>query len=318
MELIEIILWSILIILTTILLYYLLKDTTKNMESVKIDIDDIIDLYSQFDEIHQRQRMTTRNTARRRRDHRNRAENYFHPDWEADAENVHDSQVVRELVKKYNKLDELVPDEPPTELYINQNDWIEGLREATMLEIKQHITDDDAIETLQKIATSVIPISSISGGRRIAEQDILCKVWMRIQQLPKETSEDMKNNLQTVLIDASAGDYTVCPHGRMARILSIFIHVDPDEVLSEPIKDAQIVRQEAFQKTFTVLQQELVNKKMHAIYNKLEPDDVEKEKLKRFTSDLKDKLVIILTEDYGNILEKNKLGKLIEECCSGI
>ena len=104
----------------------------------------------------------------------------------------------------------------------------------------------------------------------------------------------------------------------MARMLSIFIMIDPDEILSSPIKDLQTYKDEAYNKTNHILTKMLEEKKLGTIFTKLELNDKEKIKYNNFVDEFKEVIEDMIRGEYEDLVPEHILIKLIEDCKSGV
>ena len=275
-----------------------------------------------------------------------------------DSENVHESQVVRELKSRYARLVELNSSIMNLDCGIPPDELRAALREQTYSQIQNLLTEKVLAlpESEQDINTrkSQIVLEQIRKKSPIialaqnidnppTDEDLLINCWQRVQSDQNKSNRD---NLETAFFDqiidcAHVGRNilldrirevvgfpennestisVVCPQGRTARLLQVFTLLDNDPLLARPVMDDAEYRNEAFSKSYAVLQKELAqNPKIEELYNTI--DDLTPEQIvevEKFKNKVKDEIRNTLETDYDGLLKPEKIQTIIKDACMGV
>jgi hypothetical protein len=215
----------------------------------------------------------------------------------SDPQNVHDSNVNRNLASKYEKI-----------CYLNGEP---RLTIPDILNATRHHPDQHAINrVLHTMEMDYLPISKLNDS----EINIALNVLQRI------LSKDNINNRDSLIAaycDAlkdsydTDKDYVVCSQGRISRIIESLTLLDNDKDLSSPAKTDEIVMSEFMGKAHKNLQEFIshlsANEKARYDKNDAEIDN-----------ELKRKLSESMLEEYRDILPPARLNNLINQAAAGI
>lgn len=253
---------------------------------------------------------------------------------EDDSQNVHQSQINKLFVKKYNRLAELfsISDE---------------VREQALSEItytaQKYINDNGLTKSQKNIRNKRIRmvLDKIREGNRLTsislespprEDEILALVWLRIQSLSDNANHTISlfDNLldcapkrtHTILDLADGIDQkysVVCINGRVGRILGSLTLIDSDPILGAPEKDINTITNEAYAKAGHVYDKAIENyrnkntaiRPAQEIYNTSATTPEETEELTLFENYIKNNIRDIITQDYSDILTPQKLSEII-------
>jgi hypothetical protein len=207
-----------------------------------------------------------------------------------DAQNVHNSQVVRDLRRRYDKLIEVNASATivPTDMtaHISSADYLESFIQSMFIELGNYCQTyfdltADKFEKAQKVIETArkgapfMGFATLENPEGVREDLILAHVWYRIQS---PVNADNKTLLLNSLMDQiqDAGKYalninlenvmgllegviprqeltTECTQGRVGRYLQTFTLLDNDPLLSTPIKDDKLIENEAYAKSSVIL-----------------------------------------------------------------
>lgn len=274
-----------------------------------------------------------------------------------DGQNSHNSQIVRELKKRWDRLVEL------NDLKLDEDVNHELLCMTTIATAFREITSHVANLTMSDLDNNkiqkVIDVAKKGGtyGGFSSENDdgtkedwILTLVWMRIHtssndktrvQLLTAFVDQLKDAgkeihpIEATLLnhlvnavglgglnqnDADRGIGTECIQGRISRYFQTFTHLDSDELLASPMKDDKEYENEAFIKSHRILQQELEKSNMQELYDRQESElDIDEQKtLSEFKQKVQDRMRSTLTDDYRNLIPAANLETMIIKCIAGV
>lgn len=274
-----------------------------------------------------------------------------------DGQNVHNSQVIYYLKQKWKRLEEFGQSNSQTKELIDagfSEVEIENVKiDETFRQINQAIKDfpterKTKIELVLKEINKGNTISSISYKMQnnepvlVKENWILTLVWERIHHPDnKENQEKLQdilldllydcisnfnnnqnemirqfiNNLQVENIDIF---YILCINGRVSRILSIFTLIDPDNILSEPIKDDKELANLIYMKVSKMLNDEIKNQNLEKLFEKDVYTPIEKEKIDNFEKYMKLKIEKDITQEYKDIIPIKQLTEIIRNAQQGV
>lgn len=192
-----------------------------------------------------------------------------------DSQNVHNSQVIRSLTKKFRRLlhfwhldnktsdmDAKIP-----EFYVEIEAYV---RNSDLPYHKQKNIIDVIERTKQGAMTSSIPAEVINGREIQARENIiLFLVWSRIKAPANQANQtDMQNMLMQQLDDCVNNTSMLaeivlapgsmhCINGRIGRILASLTLLDDDPVLAEPEKDTKEIRNIMYSRAAALMNEEL-------------------------------------------------------------
>lgn len=286
-----------------------------------------------------------------------------------DRENVHESQVVRELRSRYQRLIELNGDifEPPEELaeFVTKEEMKNIIREQTYSQVSkvsiEKIGDDvqdikvrktDAVFNKLRNPSPIIALSTdFNDLNPPTDEQLFLHVWHRIHS-PDNLEKILE--LETAIVDqiVDCGKIgtspnllanrirrfagipeeneddvvtTVCPQGRAARLLQTFTFIDADPLLSKPIMDEAEYRNEAFSKSYRILQNELksytastnpINELYESMDDEVSATDIVE--IEKFKNHVKEKIRTALEEDYDGLLPEDKINSIVEAAQLGV
>jgi hypothetical protein len=249
----------------------------------------------------------------------------------SDPQNVHETQVSNELERIYRHIQhENDKEEMITGGITNRrNLTISDIREA--VQSHKGFSDED---TRQR-ALSVL--NTMSTGNDISklhdnETNVVTNVWKRIHS---SDNTGNRENLRNSFMDALAsgqelnhyGDYaTVCANGRCGRIINSLTLMDNNETISKPLKTREIMKNEIFSKSYTILNNELMKASTDVAkaYNGATPesqiDDDLQRRLDQFEARVKDKIDSNIRDDYRDVdgTDAAALDNLIKDAQAGI
>lgn len=275
-----------------------------------------------------------------------------------DSQNVHNSQIILSLRKKYNRLLDLndVNNNDQTKELIRAGFTQQEIEKSRMLDtnnqIKIYAKNNLSDQNIQKINdvlaeieknNNITSISDISNklDKPINENWILNLVWERINH---NDNKDHVNEMKTALIDQLLdcvqsnnavdimvqmfinGDVIennnniVCINGRVGRLLSSLTLLDSDSILSEPEKDEKEIANLAYMKAYNILQEALKKDDIDKIYTK-DIDSLtieEKEKLSKFENQVKNQIEETLLKEYKDIVSNIELENIINKAKLGV
>ena len=159
---------------------------------------------------------------------------------QSDAQNVHDSTVVRSLRQAIHQLD--IPS--------STTNASEDIRATLQKEYNGNPRVQDAIKGLELMERNPIPLSSTD----MTEVEVLGRVWKRIRD---EGDKETRENMTTMLVErlAESGRVASCASGRMARVvdaLSTFdprVDIKPTWVLRKEMLDRASVLHKGYEET---------------------------------------------------------------------
>lgn len=255
-----------------------------------------------------------------------------------DSQNVHQSEINKLFVKKYNRL---------VELYSISDDVCEQALGEITYAAKKYINDDARLTksqknlrnkrimmVLDKIREGNI-LTSISLTAPPKEDEILALVWLRIQSLSENENHTVSlfDNLLDCapkrkhaifdvvdVVDRIEQKYSVvCINGRVGRILGSLTLIDSDSILGAPEKDINTITNEAYAKAGHVYDKAIADYKnknttirpAQEIYNTSATTPEETEELTLFENHIKNSIRDIITQDYSDILTPQKLSEII-------
>jgi len=280
--------------------------------------------------------VTAGNIPRRTRRRRRRGENitdkqatqdtYFEErDIRNDPQNVHESQVNNDMMRIFNRIqeqnqednmysDEIIPPEQTIRdirEYINQREWSDPEKKARALQTLNKAAEGNYITKLQA-----------------RESEVVANVWRRMNS---PDNADNRDNLRDALMDNLADgvekgyngqDYQVCASGRTGRVLSSLTLIDADEEISQPIKTAEILRNEVFSKSYQIIQNTLktADEETARAYNGVldQPAPDVDDKVAAFEVHLKEQIDQQLRDEYSDKVEPKILDNLIQDAQAGV
>lgn len=219
----------------------------------------------------------------------------------SDSQNVHDRAVNSSNNKRYNRLLQLLPG------YTTRPDA--GLEEY----VKKHGSSKayDAFQTIQSKSERVQSYGD-------TEYNVLSNVWHRIQTVnDPEISRSLKVSLLDQLDNCIENGLSVCSTGRTSRIMDTFTKIDPDPVLSEPVKTISIIRKEVFDKAYNYIQTNMPEE-TYNLYTKIDPTPEEEKTVNTVMENIKEKFTEDIRKEYeGTDIDRDVLDTVINEAKAG-
>jgi hypothetical protein len=275
-----------------------------------------------------------------------------------DTQNVHDSTVIKELKRRYDRLMELnqkaltVPAE--LEGLMTTDEYADAFCHSMFVELGNYcqsyfdpIAAADKFNKARKVIETAGKGSIFAGFiEEIREDWILAHVWYRIHS---EENSAQKEQLLNALMDQlqDAGKYaapngvaqvirtiaglplttrpeltTECTTGRIGRYFQTFTFLDVDPILQSPIMDEKEYENEAYSKSYTILTKTIdATPGADLLYHNPDESTLSHEQLEHLAS-LKDTarkaIAETIRKDYDGIVPAEKLDKLIEKCIAGV
>jgi hypothetical protein len=272
-----------------------------------------------------------------------------------DTQNVHDSQIVKEIVRLYARLKELNESKMPI---MGTEKGLSPLVGMPLNELKIAITNEvfrdvgvyaekyiskNRIKTYANDLTDFNAVlDEIRKGGILdciheREDWVICQVWRRINSV---SNEDMKALFILNLLDCMKEDtmpniinilggglistkHIECTHGRIARMLNTFTLLDPDKELSTPIKDKKEIENEAYTKAGNIYKTmldspELAWNDIGKLVEKDEPTRAEINRIKMYERKIAENIKNELKKDYTSILGKDEIDKIISASTAGV
>jgi hypothetical protein len=242
-----------------------------------------------------------------------------------DPQNVHESQVNNDLARIFRQIRQRNHTE--NTLFADEMN-----NDNTIGEIRNYMQSykwgsdqqrNRAFRTLEKMSEGNW-ISKLNAR----ESEVLSEVWRRMNS---PQNEDNRENLREAFMGSLADcvetgyngqEYQVCSSGRCGRVLGSLTLLDQDEHISQPIKTAEILRNEVFSKSYQIIQDSLNNtdaetaRAYNGVLDSPAPDVAEK--LQRFESGLKDRIEMELRDEYSDKVDSNVLDNLINDAKAGV
>lgn len=276
------------------------------------------------------------NTPKRSKRRRRKGENvtpkmekqdaYFEErDIRNDPQNVHESQVNNDMARIFHQIQ--ARNDTENILFDDERQSVQNLADIRNYMNDYQWSDDKqrnrAFQTLNKMAEGNW-VSKLNAR----ENEVLSEVWQRINSPENdEARTELRNSLMDSLVECvengyNGQDYQVCASGRVGRILGSLTLLDQDQNIAEPIKTAEILRNEVFAKSYQIIQDGLKNidaETARAYNGVLEAPapDVEA-KLGEFENGLKGRIETELRGEYDGKVDKKVLDNLIEDAKAGV
>lgn len=226
-----------------------------------------------------------------------------------DPQNVHDSQVNKDLKRIYDRVNELNITTYNNDIYS---------------EITSHI-NKSLSKKQAKNALSVLNImknnNSYSTTLNGYEYDILKKVWIRANTAKcndnDSSNEILKTSIVEALKDCVENDNVVCSGGRIARIVNALASMDPDPIISKGTMTYDMYRNDYIKAIQNILDKFIEEKKndprlknaaLSYIDINIQPSPSEE---KEFKSELKQRIDKCL--DAYDVFSENQKKRLRDE-----
>jgi hypothetical protein len=276
-----------------------------------------------------------------------------------DKQNSHNSQTLRDLEVRWKILIELNDPKPDPEIQ-EFHTWEVDLVQTAFREMRSAVADVGVSDKDRQKMLKVLEVAEkgqlFGNFKKNSEAEdygtredwILTQIWTRIQapandsnrsqlltaftdQL-KDASKDV-DRLGATIINQLAnaigvvginmhGDEiaTECMTGRVQRYFQIFTLLDNDSLLAAPIKDEKEYENEAYMKSYTILQQELDRTGLHDLYDRQEEelDLDESQQLAEFKQSVKTRIEEELRVDYHELIPSELLESTITKCIAGV
>jgi hypothetical protein len=285
-----------------------------------------------------------------------------------DGQNVHDSNIRKDLTRKLLRVIELDKQHVTAEeLGVTDDQYNIDKMTQTTYEVKRRAAEyfnglilreadqtksaEIRVECDLKLKKIDIVLDKIkhgftlvmANGKIYREDFIMNKVWDRVNS---EDNQPNREQLQIALIDnlvdcvyktdaqfdvafahivqfITGEQYTThCINGRVARVITSMILLDNDEIIAQPEKDMAEVSNEAYSKAHTVLNTELAKQteQLQELFGEdkddLNPD--QQEEVRVLEEHLKKEIADVLTADYKDIVEEEKLAEIIRKAQAGV
>jgi hypothetical protein len=258
-------------------------------------------------------------------------DNYFaENDIRNDPQNVHESQVNKDMARIYQSI-----------LHRNQveDDLLGNGSIKDGAEIAQNITAlrdyarSHKFENPKGKERAMKTIDVMSKGNWITslnarESEILSNVWKRTGSAENEQNRvSLRGSLMNSLADCiedgyNNAEYQVCISGRVGRVLGSMTLLDADERISEPIKTAEILRNEIFSKSYKIIQdalKETDDETARGYNGALDSPAPEVEtKVRVFEDQLRERIENTLRTEYEDKVDKKVLENLIQDAKAGV
>lgn len=233
-----------------------------------------------------------------------------------DQQNVHDSTVVKEIAKKYERLRQMQGALLPSTV----DDLFLFMRNDIISHVDILRTDEDKtiiINLLDFVANANATITALQNDpddMGESERAVWVRVWLRItSDDTKQQSADLWEILLKQLIDMQVGESFVCVTGRVSRLINTFTLIDPDHTLAEvEISAAQ-------------LNTSIINRAQAIVQEALDADPEMNEEFQSAEiisyatrSFLQIQIDEGLRRDYSDIVDAGALTKLIVEAQQAI
>ncbi|MCW5953356.1 MAG: hypothetical protein KIT69_13970 [Propionibacteriaceae bacterium] len=234
----------------------------------------------------------------------------------SDGQNVHDSEVMHEMLYKYKRIKFLNGLTGKTEILTPES--VDALEQAfrKYYEIKNEIDQikvNRAIYVVHNIIANVNQNSNLDDN----EQVILSEVWGRINSPDNRAKyPQLINALVDQLTDCvKDNSNTVCETGRINRILDTFTLLDSDNVLSKPPMSKDLIRNQVLPNMGILLQQKIseLPENVRNDYN----NGNQTVEVVNFENKMKNLMIETIDNTYPNISTKVK-NQIKEEAIAGI
>lgn len=233
-----------------------------------------------------------------------------------DQQNVHDSTVVKEIAKKYDRLRQMQGNLLPS--------TVDDLFLFMRNDILTHVNNDDnktiITNLLDFVATANATITALQNENEIAEdlgeseRTVWVRVWLRItSDDTKEQSNDLWEILIKQLLDMQVGESFVCVTGRVSRLINTFTLIDPDKILAEVEISASQLNTAIINRAQAILQEALDADP--EINEEFQSAEVISDKTRSF---LQIQIDEGLRREYSDIVDAGALTKLIVEAQQAI
>jgi len=266
-----------------------------------------------------------------------------------DSQNVHDSQVVKSVNKKYNRLLELNKDH--IQSIVNVDSWRQTLIETAFREIGNYLA------TINLPENEMLKIQAVLDKARLGntfesfndtEDWIIAQIWIRINHSDNANKKDElmkafvdqikdagKNAVQfgDAVVHGLAAAFgiamrdqprvvvdTECITGRISRYFQTFTLLDADDELASPIKDKKELENEAFAKSSQILKNILDrNPDLAELYNSVDDlNPIDAQKLETFRQTIMKSIEDEISRDYLSVIPHAELEILISKCKAGV
>jgi len=233
-------------------------------------------------------------------------EEYYDPEITSDAQNVHDDNVQKELIEKYNRIRLLSS----------------GIAAPDIVD--EILSSDRSMQDKEKMVQIVNYIrngTSYVDNFRDYESNIFENAWGRIFEIDDpEKQKIVKDSFLTAVRESFNDeiDAPYCVTGRVSRILDSFTLVDPDPVISGVCLTDNIIRKEIFNRSYVILKEEVskLPEDEQRVYSDITGDD--DKKYDEVTDKLRESLRSRLVNEYFGWVKDEKLFKMIDEALHGV
>ncbi len=275
-----------------------------------------------------------------------------------DTQNVHDSTVIKELKRRYDRLMELNQKalQIPTELegHMTAEEYADTFCHSMFVELGNYcqsyfdpVTSSEKFNKAHKVIETASKGSIFTGFiDEIREDWILAHVWYRIHS---DENTSQKEQLLNALMDQlqDAGKYAIanpitqvirtiaglpptnqpeltteCTTGRIGRYFQTFTLLDADPILQRPIMDEKEYENEAFAKSYKILCKTIDETPgMDLLYHNPDENALSQEdrvRLDEMKESARKAIAKTIQNDYDGIISSDKLDRIIEKCIAGV
>lgn len=227
-------------------------------------------------------------------------------DWQSDSQNVHDSAMYADMKEQFYQIKD-------SNSKI-RNAQLHDFREASnwlKTRYKDNPTKSKDIDKVLQMLNNNYDVSYIPNTK---EQDIITTVWQRTYDPDNaDKAVDMREALADAMLDCVEGGHVVCMSGRTKKIWQALACLDKEEDIGV-LKSKQAIRNEIYQKSAKILNDYIgengsVSEELKSAYNR----DENTEQVAEMKEVIKKQIGDISLE-YSNLLPKEQLKSIIEEC----
>jgi hypothetical protein len=204
-----------------------------------------------------------------------------------DMNNVHDTFVNKSLLKVTNEL---------------KNKYGNLSTPVALKEIEMYISklpNNKTKERAEQVYNTMKKSNTNIASQKITETDGLKLVWNKINSMPTDKRDDLRETFVKQLADGVEYNHVVCPQGRLSRVLDTFAGVDNTHIAA---KSKDIIRQEMLAKSGKI--REIMLSKHNGAERRVLENPQNADEMKRsdaFDAAYKKNLIDALTNDYLGI-----------------
>lgn len=258
-------------------------------------------------------------------------DNYFaETDVRNDPQNVHESQVNKDMARIYRNI---LQRNSVEDNLLGSGSIRDGAEIAQNMAAIRDYAKSFKFDNAKGRERALKTIDVMSKGNFITslnarESEVLSNVWKRTGSAENEQNRSgLRGSLMNSLADCiedgyNGGEYQVCISGRVGRVLGAMTLLDADERISEPIKTAEILRNEIFAKSYKIIQDSLkeTDDETARGYNGAldSPAPEVETKVRVFEDQVRERIENTLRADYEDKVDKKVLENLIQDAKAGV